>query len=257
MPKSVISKLETGTRKIVSLPELLVLAAALDVPPAVLIAPFWQGCEVPVLPDRSVSAHEAFDWLVGDGPTPIPTGDLTEREKLTRHAAETWWIDVSGPRDKHNRLVGELLNLSTTITTLRLLRSDHTRLMERIADAGADAEAITELVSHVSSALHATTCRDLSAAEIKPLADRAVEDLTRRSDELSREIDNLAAKAEDMWERILDVRHLIRAAGHVPPSLPDYLSRIEGDPGTKIAWGLGVDAFPRSIRQERGASDAS
>lgn len=66
IPRSVIAKIESGSRSFVSADELLVLAAALRVPPARLIAPVGFADTVEALPERSWSSWDAAKWIIGD-----------------------------------------------------------------------------------------------------------------------------------------------------------------------------------------------
>jgi hypothetical protein len=61
----VLSKLELGLRQTLNVGELLVLAHALDVSPAVLIFPLGHKDEVEVLPGQTLSPWDAVKWLSG------------------------------------------------------------------------------------------------------------------------------------------------------------------------------------------------
>lgn len=61
-----ITKLENGAREKVSVAELLVLAAALKVPPALLIFPLGRADSVEALPGRQLTSWDATKWLSGD-----------------------------------------------------------------------------------------------------------------------------------------------------------------------------------------------
>lgn len=61
-----ITKLENGIREKVSIAELLVLAAALEVPPVLLIFPVGREKAVEVLPARPLDPWHATLWLSGD-----------------------------------------------------------------------------------------------------------------------------------------------------------------------------------------------
>lgn len=62
--RSVLANLESGRRNTVSVPELLVLAEALGVPPALLIAPVHADV-VEIVPGREVDPWEAVAWIGG------------------------------------------------------------------------------------------------------------------------------------------------------------------------------------------------
>lgn len=66
--RSVIANLESGRRDFVTLSDVLVLAAALDVPPMALIVPIQRGGRVEVLNGAFVSSPwDAIDWINGLG----------------------------------------------------------------------------------------------------------------------------------------------------------------------------------------------
>ncbi|MET7335995.1 helix-turn-helix domain-containing protein [Nonomuraea sp. NPDC005650] len=67
--RSNLAKLELGQRSTVSVPELLVVARALDVPPLALLTP-PAGDMVEILPGVEAHPHQAFAWLDGTAPPP-------------------------------------------------------------------------------------------------------------------------------------------------------------------------------------------
>lgn len=68
--RPVLSNLENGRRHTVSVPELMVLAAALRVPPLLLAFPLGHTAAAEPLPDVTVSPWQALNWAAGlaDGP---------------------------------------------------------------------------------------------------------------------------------------------------------------------------------------------
>jgi len=69
---TVIAKLDSGHRgDVLSVPELLILAAALDIPPALLLFPEFPDGEVELLPRFRVWVPKAVEWLAGNGPLPV------------------------------------------------------------------------------------------------------------------------------------------------------------------------------------------
>lgn len=79
IPRSVLANLENGRRPLVQVPELLVLAAALDVPPVVLVAPLGHAPNAEILPGREVGAWDAALWVSGE--VRLPEG-ATGAERL-------------------------------------------------------------------------------------------------------------------------------------------------------------------------------
>lgn len=88
IPRAVISNLENGRRTSVSVAELLVLAAALDVPPAALAFPVGYTDTTEALPDAHVPPFEAVRWLAGEehSTTPTPAAD----DANAPHSHTTW-----------------------------------------------------------------------------------------------------------------------------------------------------------------------
>ncbi len=64
--RSVLANLESGRRDSISVAEILVLARALRVPPALLIVPLGREETAEILPGRQVATWPAFMWLGGD-----------------------------------------------------------------------------------------------------------------------------------------------------------------------------------------------
>ncbi len=71
----VIGKLESGHRGTLRVTELLALAAALDVPPALLLFGGDPDEVVEYLPGREATSKEAVDWLSGTRRLPNGAAD--------------------------------------------------------------------------------------------------------------------------------------------------------------------------------------
>lgn len=63
--RSVLSNLENGYRETITVPELFIIAAALEVPPSDLIAPLGRVDEVEILPGMSATPEAVVEWLAG------------------------------------------------------------------------------------------------------------------------------------------------------------------------------------------------
>ncbi|QZT60207.1 helix-turn-helix domain-containing protein [Mycolicibacterium austroafricanum] len=73
--RTTITKIENGRPRF-DLGELLVLAAALDVPPALLLFPGYPDEEIKqLLPGLDASSRAAVDWLAGQALLPAEIGD--------------------------------------------------------------------------------------------------------------------------------------------------------------------------------------
>ena len=74
---TVIAKLDSGHRgSVLGVAELLVLAAALDIPPGLLLFPGYPSGEVEFLPGRTEISESALEWFSGEKRMPAePGGD--------------------------------------------------------------------------------------------------------------------------------------------------------------------------------------
>lgn len=78
--RSQIANYESGRKQSLDVADLLVLAAALNIPPGLLLFPGYPVGEVEFLPGRSADAKAALDWFSGDGQLPLEPG----RERIVR-----------------------------------------------------------------------------------------------------------------------------------------------------------------------------
>lgn len=88
VPRKVISNLEIGRRTSVSVAELLVLAAALDVPPGALVFPVGYTETTEALPGAMTPPFEALRWFAGEEHSTTPT---TTAEDGTGPLSHTTW----------------------------------------------------------------------------------------------------------------------------------------------------------------------
>jgi len=65
MPRSILANLENNRRENITVAELLILAAALDVPPVLLIAPVGRESTLEVLPRTPATPWRARGWIHG------------------------------------------------------------------------------------------------------------------------------------------------------------------------------------------------
>lgn len=70
--RSVLANLESGYRETITVPELFVIAQALEVSPLELVLPIASEPDIEVLPGQRVSTVDALRWL--DGRSPLPGG---------------------------------------------------------------------------------------------------------------------------------------------------------------------------------------
>lgn len=70
LTRAVISDLETGRKKSLEVSELLTLAAALDIPPILLLFPGYPDGTVEVVPGAERKSIESAGWVSGQFPGP-------------------------------------------------------------------------------------------------------------------------------------------------------------------------------------------
>src|SRR6478752_7847850 len=63
--RSQIANYESGRKHSLDVAELLILAAALEIPPALLLFPTFPDGKVELIPGRMVDTNRAVDWLSG------------------------------------------------------------------------------------------------------------------------------------------------------------------------------------------------
>ena len=81
IPRATIADLENGRRAHVSVAELLVLAAALEVPPLALMLPVGTAETAEILPGLERGTWEAAKWVTGEEMFP---GDIKRGEVIVR-----------------------------------------------------------------------------------------------------------------------------------------------------------------------------
>lgn len=86
MNRTMIAKLEAGLRQSISVPELIVLAAALDVPPLLLALPVGdaEAETVEVLPGREVPPWTAAQWFTGEDQLDVLADAAGDDAAMTR-----------------------------------------------------------------------------------------------------------------------------------------------------------------------------
>jgi transcriptional regulator with XRE-family HTH domain len=89
--RSVLANFESGRRPTISVPEILVLARALSVPPVLLLYPLGRSEDVEVLPGNTQRTSAALDWFTGRSAFPgryIGFGSVDELSGLSE-----WYED--------------------------------------------------------------------------------------------------------------------------------------------------------------------
>src|SRR5215468_2511458 len=87
IPRSTLADLENGRRASISVAEWLAIAAALDVPPVMLLCPVGTAETAEVLPGTEAPAFRAAQWVAGEAPLRHPG----------RADVLTDWLPTAGP----------------------------------------------------------------------------------------------------------------------------------------------------------------
>lgn len=151
IPRSVIANLESGRRETVNLPELLVLAQALGVPPILLIFPLGRADRVEVLPGHDEDTWRAVQWFTGE----VPDGLLPGEQHLDGSLVNVF--------REHQRLLDQWIAKRRSAQEVRDLaamqakqehregKTEVARVREELAEklAEADEQAAAALAEHL------------------------------------------------------------------------------------------------------------
>lgn len=132
-----ISKIEGNLRAgKLDVAELLVLAAALDIPPALLLYPGFPSGVVELLPDdRQASNYDALKWLAGERPMPLRRADA-KPGAVPEPNLGTQLIAAVAERDLHdrNRILATAKAKPEDLEAIRQLETEGATIRVRIAD---------------------------------------------------------------------------------------------------------------------------
>lgn len=106
VPPTVLTNLEHRRREYISVAELLLVAAALNVPPILLVAPVGQTDKINCLPDAAGSPWRTRGWFTGAIPATGPGFDLEQWNDATTviRLYDTHRLLVRGYLDAVHRL---------------------------------------------------------------------------------------------------------------------------------------------------------
>jgi len=133
--RSQVANYESGRKQSLDVAELLVLAAALGVPPIALLFPRLPDGDVEVLPGQVMSSAEAMRWFTGEIDSTERQSDLGRLITLTRKR-----FDVERKRDRYRAGVDMLL-----------ATDEQQRATNAILDLADAAEEIRELNRQIAT----------------------------------------------------------------------------------------------------------
>jgi hypothetical protein len=128
IPRSVLANLESGRRETVSVAEVMVLAAALDVSPIELMCPVGFDEKTEMLPGRMMDPREAVRWFTGEMKLDITDAATTLRPPGTGERSSTYLVEY------HDQL----------IRRLRVQEADAARALADAKAEGADDRALDD-----------------------------------------------------------------------------------------------------------------
>jgi len=156
LDRSVIAKLEGGHRQNITVPELLVLAGALDVPPLLLLFPVGRTQEIEMLPGMTVGVWDAVRWLTGELPPGFSLGskdDSWERETKRLDLFRSYYERLGAWQQKTweaNLAARQLANAENLIAAGEADEEDadaRARLRHRINECAAEMRQIEDALS--------------------------------------------------------------------------------------------------------------
>lgn len=242
LDRSVIAKLEKGHRNTVTVADLLVLAKALGVPPALLVYPLGVEPIMETLPGERRPTWDALRWFTGAAafptekpdpePGPFKGTDKDDRAWGVSSAPLTFYEDhdlrVTKWLWEHKR-VGVIEDAARKAVTDQERDAHEDRLRdvrERLAELEHDVATLRQNVRD-----HGMIPPPLPSALAAMIGENdAVLGLFRDHDELTRTVRyNRQANTglADAWaDRLRDLRRIMRQAGVTPPPLPSDLADI-------------------------------
>lgn len=135
--RSVLANLESGRRANLSVPELLVLAAALNVAPVLLVFPVGSQELSEFRPGMKVDTWRAAQWFGGQGEDPTPTTNAS-RERVYRLPMRLYADHEKAIR----RLAGARANVATLGIRARTENGDIAETLRLAEDTLSQTEAI-------------------------------------------------------------------------------------------------------------------
>ncbi|MGI5247501.1 helix-turn-helix domain-containing protein [Dactylosporangium sp. CA-139066] len=143
VPRSVIANLETGRRESVSVDELLILGAALDVPPLLLLTPVGQVKNLRILPEVESSPWFSRGWIIGARLVEY-AGSNVQKWRDGRRAVALY--------DVHRTLVQQYAEIQSRIRRV----ADQTQLASATGvDRTGQQRFLQALVNELARSLHA------------------------------------------------------------------------------------------------------
>lgn len=205
IPRAVLANLESGRRDVVTVAEVLVLAAALRVAPAELFCPVGFDEEIELLPGRLVDPLSGSKWVNGElaldlnGPElgfQVPPAGEESNARLAEQHAEL----LEQVRDREAEVAQYVINVDAAMTGVRGLET---------------------IAASVTDQKYAASVMD-QATEQRKLGDRLKSELASR-------VSTAEKYREIAAQSLRYIRAEMRRRGMLLPSLPPLMKDIDGE----------------------------
>jgi transcriptional regulator with XRE-family HTH domain len=220
IPRSVLANLESGRRDTVSVAEILVLAAALNVAPIELICPVGYDKEIELLPGRSLDPLGATRWFTGELKLDLGEAPPVLRQPGTAEQSSTYLVEY------HDQL----------ISRLRVQEAEAAKAAADTASAQAALEKASTELAMAAAATDAAARGDAAAVELARTRDHAEAErataavkAAQASEEARYRMMTLAEWRDFIREPLRRTREEMRARGMLLPDLPPDIELGEHD----------------------------
>jgi len=222
IPRSVLANLESGRRETVSVAEVLVLAAALNVAPVELICPVGFDKETEMLPGRAMDQLAARRWFTG-------------MWKLDIDDAAAWTMRTPATSEQSNAYLLEYHD--GLIAQMRAKEADAARAAADAASADeVSLRAVIQVHEAEQAAAAAEAAGDAMAADLegklyeaRAAADAARNDHIRKAAWTRDRMQLLAEWREFIREPLRQTREEMRRRSMLLPDLPADIDLGEDD----------------------------
>jgi len=222
IPRSVLANLESGRRETVTVAEVLVLAAALNIAPIELMCPVGFDKQTEMLPGRMMDPPDAMRWFTGELKLELAEAATTVRQPGTAELSTTYL------QKYHDEL----------IFRLRMKEAEAAKAAADAADAeAAKRKADEEVTTATMAAADAETTGDAAAAErarqaagpAKARQGIAAVKAEYAAENARRQTMAVAEWREFIREPLRRNREEMRSRGMLPPALPPDIELGEDD----------------------------
>ena len=223
IPRSVLANLESGRRETVSLAEVLVLAAAMNVAPIELICPTGYDQQTETLPGRMLDPLDAMRWFTGELKLELGGDTITLREPTNSERTSVYLTEY------HDELIARLR--SQEADAARAV-ADADQAYESAMAAAHQAAEIATVVAHAQAAAadaDRLAVLAVSAADAETVSASARTDADRAASEARYRMNAAQEWRHFIREPLRSTRQEMRQRGMLLPALPADIDLGEDD----------------------------